>query len=120
MSHIIVKARSDHGRWRAGRHFTRTGVELAVADLTAADLDALRRDPELVITGDTDTAAEAAAQAEAAQAAAEAAAQAEAAQAAAEAAAQAEAAQAAAEAAAQAEAAKAAGKSGKSGKKAGK
>ena len=94
MSHIIVKARSDHGRWRAGRHFTRTGVELAVADLTAADLDALRRDPELVITGDTDAAAEAAAQAEAAQAAAE--------------------------AAAQAEAAKAAGKSGKSGKKAGK
>ena len=54
---ITIKAKSEHGRWRAGRHFTRVGVELAVADLTAADLDALRRDPELVITGDTDAAA---------------------------------------------------------------
>lgn len=79
---ITIKAKSEHGRWRAGRHFTRAGVDLAVADLTAADLDALRRDPELVITGGIDAAAEAAAQAEAAQAAAEAAAPAEAAKAA--------------------------------------
>lgn len=56
-TNITVKARSEQGRWRAGRHFTRAGVSLAVAELTAEQLAAIQADPELTVipaTGEAD------------------------------------------------------------------
>lgn len=46
---IVVKSRTDRGRWRAGRHFTREGVTLDAAELEDSVLEALRADPELTI-----------------------------------------------------------------------
>lgn len=46
---VVVKAKSDRGRWRASRHFTREETLIPLADLTADQLVALRSDPELVV-----------------------------------------------------------------------
>lgn len=48
---IIVKALAQGGRWRAGRQFTRAGVPINVNELTKAQLDAIRNDPQLVVVG---------------------------------------------------------------------
>ena len=50
MTNIIVRAKSQKGRYRAGMHFTRDATVLAVADLTREQLQALRDDPELTVT----------------------------------------------------------------------
>ncbi|ENE1253406.1 hypothetical protein ABM187_003629 [Stenotrophomonas maltophilia] len=46
---IIVKSRQERGRWRAGRHFTRQGETIDVADLKKGQLDAIKSDPELIV-----------------------------------------------------------------------
>lgn len=46
---IIVKSRQERGRWRAGRHFTRQGETIDVADLKKGQLDAIKGDPELIV-----------------------------------------------------------------------
>lgn len=58
---ITVKAISERGRWRAGRHFTRAGVSVNVASLSKEELDAIRNDPQLRVTGAPESAAEQAA-----------------------------------------------------------
>ncbi|MCR6661830.1 MAG: hypothetical protein NVV60_01450 [Luteimonas sp.] len=49
MTKIIVKAKTDRGFWRAGRHFTREGVELETSKLKKADLEAIENEPNLVV-----------------------------------------------------------------------
>ncbi|WP_295937029.1 hypothetical protein [uncultured Xanthomonas sp.] len=44
---ITIKAKSEQGRWRAGMHFTRAGVTLAVSDLSEGQIAAIAADPEL-------------------------------------------------------------------------
>ncbi|WP_414499149.1 hypothetical protein [Stenotrophomonas maltophilia] len=46
---IIVKSRQERGRWRAGRHFSRQGETIDVADLKKGQLDAIKGDPELIV-----------------------------------------------------------------------
>lgn len=47
---VTVKSRSEHGRWRAGLHFTRAGRQLSEDDgLTKEQLRAIAEDPELVV-----------------------------------------------------------------------
>ncbi|HEL4101466.1 TPA: hypothetical protein UM352_000788 [Stenotrophomonas maltophilia] len=47
---ILVKARLERGRWRAGMHFTRQGRTVHVDDLDKKRLDAINGDPELIVT----------------------------------------------------------------------
>lgn len=47
---ILVKARLERGRWRAGMHFTRQGRTVHVDDLDKAQLEAINSDPELIVT----------------------------------------------------------------------
>ncbi|WP_180867345.1 hypothetical protein [Stenotrophomonas maltophilia] len=44
-----MKSRQERGRWRAGRHFTRQGETIDVADLKKGQLDAIKSDPELIV-----------------------------------------------------------------------
>lgn len=46
---LAVKAKAERGRWRAGRHFTRSETEIPLADLDDAARDALAGDAELVV-----------------------------------------------------------------------
>ena len=46
---ISVRAKSERGRWRAGRHFTREATLVPVNELNDEQREALERDPELVI-----------------------------------------------------------------------
>lgn len=47
---IIVKSRSEAGRWRAGLHFTREGTPLDTDTLTEEQAKAIAADPELHCT----------------------------------------------------------------------
>lgn len=58
MSKITVKAKSERGFWRAGIHFTRDGVELDTTKLKKAALEAIRDEPNLVVTEQGESAAE--------------------------------------------------------------
>lgn len=51
MSKITVKAKTERGFWRAGRHFTRDGVELDTSKLKKGDLEAIINEPNLVVIG---------------------------------------------------------------------
>lgn len=45
--HVVRVIGPAKGRWRAGRHFGPTPVEIPAAELTEADLEKLMADPEL-------------------------------------------------------------------------
>jgi hypothetical protein len=47
---IVVIAKPVRGRWRAGRHFTRTEQVIPFGDLSEADIAALEGDAELVVS----------------------------------------------------------------------
>jgi hypothetical protein len=47
---ILVKAKAANGRWRVGRQFTREETVIPYPDLDAAEIVALTRDPELVVS----------------------------------------------------------------------
>lgn len=47
---ILVKARLERGRWRAGMHFTRQGRIVLVDALKEKQLEAINSDPELIVT----------------------------------------------------------------------
>ena len=49
---ITIKAIPERGRWRAGRHFTRAGVSINVAELAEGELEAIRNDPLLQVVGE--------------------------------------------------------------------
>lgn len=48
---ISVRSVSKHGRRRAGRAFGPEPVEVALAELSPRELDAILTDPALVVTG---------------------------------------------------------------------
>lgn len=41
------------GRWRIGRHFGAGGTRIPTSELSEAEIEALRNDPELVVAGAT-------------------------------------------------------------------
>lgn len=45
---LNVKSRAPHF-WRAGRKFTRAGVDVEASTLTAEQLDAIRNEPRLIV-----------------------------------------------------------------------
>ncbi|HDS1579987.1 TPA: hypothetical protein QEL15_002069 [Stenotrophomonas maltophilia] len=47
---ILVKARLERGRWRAGMRFTRQGRTVHIDDLSEKQLEAINNDPELIVT----------------------------------------------------------------------
>ncbi len=47
----IVVIGPAKGRWRIGRHFGPGETRIPLADLTEAEIDALRADPALVVAG---------------------------------------------------------------------
>lgn len=51
---IVVTAKSEQGRWRTGRHFTRHEAAIPYVDLTADELDELCADAELVVSARID------------------------------------------------------------------
>ncbi len=55
MSTLIVTAKAEAGFRRIGRHFTRQPTELAVEDLTEAEIKALRDEPALVVHDGAET-----------------------------------------------------------------
>lgn len=55
MSKITVKSKSDRGFRRAGIQFTRDGVELDTSKLKAEELDAIVKEPNLVVVGEVET-----------------------------------------------------------------
>lgn len=68
---IIVKAKSERGRWRTGKHFTRLGVTLDTQTLTEEQLKAIKSDPELFVVPVVESEAERAQREAAERAAAE-------------------------------------------------
>lgn len=50
MSKINVKAKTDRGFRRAGLSFNRAGVDIDTKDLTKAQLEAIRDEPNLIVT----------------------------------------------------------------------
>lgn len=52
---IIVKAKAERGFYRAGLHFTREGRELDTSELTKAQLEAIRSEPNLVVSEPAET-----------------------------------------------------------------
>lgn len=47
---LVVKAKSERGRRRAGRAFTREATPVPLIDLSDGDVAAIEGDPELVVT----------------------------------------------------------------------
>lgn len=47
----IVVVGPAKGRWRAGRHFGPEPTQISLEELTKPQLEALRSDPELVVSG---------------------------------------------------------------------
>lgn len=46
---LAVRSKPERGRWRAGRHFTRVESVIPLSELTAAQVVAIKGDPELVV-----------------------------------------------------------------------
>lgn len=58
MSKITVQSKPAKGFRRAGIQFTRDGVELDTSKLKKADLEAIANEPNLVVVGEIESAAE--------------------------------------------------------------
>ncbi|MCX7284401.1 MAG: hypothetical protein NTX28_10210 [Novosphingobium sp.] len=49
---VMVMARAERGRWRIGRHFTRTPQPVKIDELTEDEVGRLLADPELLVSLD--------------------------------------------------------------------
>lgn len=49
---VMVQARAERGRWRIGRHFTRTPQPVNIDELTEDEVGRLLADPELIVSLD--------------------------------------------------------------------
>lgn len=47
---VLVVRGPEKGRWRAGRHFGPAAVEIPVADLKKAEIEAIESDPTLSVS----------------------------------------------------------------------